>query len=375
MNILPSVRFSFPSIFIICLAATLSLVESKVLLSQHDLVGQKAPAISADHWVTDGDGNFPHVETLSEGKVYMVEFWATWCGPCMGQIPGIAELQAEFPEQLQVISVTNEPPETVREFMSLQYDRTSPETFGDFLNQYSVVADPDQSIANDWLKYGPGSIPFAFVVGKTGEIEIADHPVVIQSVIGKIIDGTWDRDAYYARQKKRQGLDRRVSLAIRESRLEDAFDLSRGLEDLYEDDEKVELRFRRSLIAMRVNSEEGNAFFKESLERFKDEEGADAALVWAVVEMKRGDENPSKEILDISENWLKKKIPDMPESSEEDRAMKAATIDILAALLFEREKVDEAIELQQQAVKLSDDPSFAAFLRQMQQSKSSATEE
>ena len=52
------------------------------------------------------------------GKVTLINFWATWCGPCRVEIPDLVELQSRYPDQLQIIgvSVDQSSPETVRAF-------------------------------------------------------------------------------------------------------------------------------------------------------------------------------------------------------------------------------------------------------------------
>jgi len=40
------------------------------------------------------------------GKVTLVNFWATWCGPCRAEIPDLIKLQARYPDELQVIGVS-----------------------------------------------------------------------------------------------------------------------------------------------------------------------------------------------------------------------------------------------------------------------------
>src|SRR5262245_13119104 len=57
-------------------------------------VGDKAPALAVDVWVK-GD----KVEKFDNGKVYVVEFWATWCGPCIANIPHLGKVQKEFKEK------------------------------------------------------------------------------------------------------------------------------------------------------------------------------------------------------------------------------------------------------------------------------------
>ncbi len=45
-------------------------------------------------------------EIIPTGKYVLVDFWATWCGPCMAAIPGIKELAERFPEEFVVIGVS-----------------------------------------------------------------------------------------------------------------------------------------------------------------------------------------------------------------------------------------------------------------------------
>jgi thiol-disulfide isomerase/thioredoxin len=54
-------------------------------------LGDAAPILRASKWLQGEE-----VKSFEPGNVYVVEFWATWCGPCVMIMPHLAELQAEY---------------------------------------------------------------------------------------------------------------------------------------------------------------------------------------------------------------------------------------------------------------------------------------
>ena len=65
-------------------------------------VGSKAPEIKADKWVKGTE-----VKSFASGKVYVVEFWATWCPPCRESIPGLLTELAKTHKDVTVIGMAS----------------------------------------------------------------------------------------------------------------------------------------------------------------------------------------------------------------------------------------------------------------------------
>ncbi|MFW9914492.1 MAG: TlpA family protein disulfide reductase [Candidatus Thorarchaeota archaeon] len=93
-----------------------------------------------------------------QGRVVMLDFWATWCQPCAITIPVLQEVEAAYGSEFQLISIgiTNEADQTILDFIS-ERGMT-----------WTVVKDgADDPTAN---AYGVSSIPAFFLIDKTGDI-------------------------------------------------------------------------------------------------------------------------------------------------------------------------------------------------------------
>jgi thiol-disulfide isomerase/thioredoxin len=132
---------------------TLAAFPSQDDMMRMDLVGAQAPAF---HDIESVRGSFPASVGALRGRVVLLDFWATWCGPCRVSIPKLDALQARFGSQgLSVLGVSSEDAQDVAPFtqrMGMRYD---------------VGVDRHGQTTRS---YGVGSLPTLVVIDKRGVV-------------------------------------------------------------------------------------------------------------------------------------------------------------------------------------------------------------
>jgi len=163
-------------------------------------VGDMAPAISVKEFVKGAP-----VPTLPKGEVSVVEFWATWCGPCKMSIPHLTELAKQYPKVTFVgVSVWEQDQAKVAPFVKEMGEKMD----------YHVAMDTipagakdgmEGTMAKTWMAAaGQDGIPTAFIVGKDGKIAWIGHPMEMAEPLAKITAGNWDIAAAKAEMQKKQ---------------------------------------------------------------------------------------------------------------------------------------------------------------------------
>jgi thiol-disulfide isomerase/thioredoxin/Tfp pilus assembly protein PilF len=219
----------------LALLAAAAALPSAALADEGLTIGSKAPALDVEHWVSDGKGAFKPVKKFEDGKVYVVEFWATWCGPCVQSMPHLVEVQQKYAKQgVQIVSVSDEDLETVNEFLKRPYNapegkKDAPATYGDLTSAYCLTADPDRSVHAAYMEAaGQNGIPTCFIVGKTGVVEWIGHPMEMDEPLSSVVGDKWDRDAFLAEFKKEQEMNimmSKLSRLMRAGKSEEALAL------------------------------------------------------------------------------------------------------------------------------------------------------
>ena len=148
----------------------LTLALSSVLsLGDVLAAGSAAPALSVEKFLK-GEA----VTSFEPGKVYVLEFWATWCGPCIRAMPHVSKLQKEHPE-VTVIGVAGfeRAPDAagmekkVQEFLDGRGSDVG----------FRIALDTDGSMAQEWMNAAKRrTIPTSMVVGKDGKVAFVGSP-------------------------------------------------------------------------------------------------------------------------------------------------------------------------------------------------------
>ena len=146
------------------------------------LIGDHAPRPQFSE-VLRGDVNF---ENFSKDKVTVLEFWATWCGPCLAGMPHLSDLQTTYTDRgLTIIGVSDEKPEVVKAFLS------SPEWSEKIT--YTMALDDRSQTYESYMKAADRSgIPCAFVIDQSGRIAWIGHPSNLDDPLACILDGEWN---------------------------------------------------------------------------------------------------------------------------------------------------------------------------------------
>lgn len=154
------------------------------------VVGSKAPPLKVSRFLKGEP-----VTQFEPGKIYVVEFWATWCGPCVAAMPHVSQLQKQHPEVTFIgVNVWEDDEAAAEEFLKANGERIDYRIARDEIPQ-GAKAD-DGVMSQTWLKAAEaGGIPTAFVVNGEGQIAMIAHPLELDEPLVKIINGTWDLPA------------------------------------------------------------------------------------------------------------------------------------------------------------------------------------
>lgn len=72
------------------------------------ILNEKAPELIVEKWISK--------QPDTKGKFVLIDFWATWCGPCRAYIPALNDIQKKYEDKIVIIGISDEAAEKVEAF-------------------------------------------------------------------------------------------------------------------------------------------------------------------------------------------------------------------------------------------------------------------
>lgn len=302
-------------------------------------VGSTAPSLDVKKWI-NGEAT-----TIKPGQTYIVEFWATWCGPCKKSIPHLNELHQKFASKgLTIIGMSDETVDTVSSFVSAKGDQMS----------YLIGVDRDKATYRAWMDAaGQKGIPCAFVVDKTGKIVFIGHPLddSFERVVKATLSGRFD-------PKKEKAAQPKIEAAERAAKVKNFNQAYKHFDEVVALDPAVFVDVAHRKFEMML-SEEGNVpkayeCAKQIMTVYSSDPGMLAAMAEDITTNPKY--TPEQRNLDVAMEFAQAAKRSAGETHPEALA-------VLALVQFHKGQVNEAIENQMQAWMIASPAEKAEFKR------------
>ena len=346
------------TLFLALLAAAPSLCCAAPKLK----TGDPAPALKAGEWV-QGEP----VKEFSRDNVYVVEFWATWCGPCVASIPHLDELHEELKDKGFVFIGQNcreNDAAAVKKFVGKMGEKMS----------YRVALDDSSTdksgyMTVNWLQAAeqPG-IPCAFVVGKDGKIAWIGHPMLLNAgMLKEVAAGTFDAKKAADEQEKQQaGQAGLMAKTLQLNAATEAKDWDKAIA-LIEEMEKATPGAEAQFAALRVavGVEKGDdALVEKYADKF-----LDGGLVNTAGEFDKVAWNIVTKLKKVAPAALSLAEKASNRAVEKSGGKDSGILKTKARILFLKGKKDEAVQAQEQALSVAADDQKAALSKDLEEYK------
>ncbi len=300
-------------------------------------VGDKAPPLGKGEWV-QGEP----VTEFESGKVYVIENWATWCGPCIAAIPHINELQKKYADQGLVIIGQN----------MWESDAAAVKPFVEKMGEkmtYRVVMDEPSGqqgyMAKTYMAAaGQNGIPAAFVIDQQGRIAWIGHPMQMEPVLKKVLAGEFDAEAEAEKTAKVQEIEQRLVAALQQGDTDAAFAAADEILEVRPEMAGQIAMFKFNQLGQQGKWDEAYQQADKAVDQLEDAQMLNQ-IAWMIVDPQS--RLPEKN-LDVAMKAAEKanKL-----AEEKDGAI----LDTVARVHFLKGDTQKAIELQQKAIQLTDD--------------------
>ena len=177
----------FRVVFLIVFCA-LSLLVSSCSKTKEKSAAANEPRPAAPQQITQIDDAKLHQLLMPNGKPLLVNFWATWCGPCREEFPDLVEIDDEYRGKVDFITVTLDSVEEkdtgVPQFLT-EMNAEMPTYLLKSADENAMIP----SVSKDWT----GALPFTILYHQNGDVAYTRqgkvNPATLMSEIEKTLGG------------------------------------------------------------------------------------------------------------------------------------------------------------------------------------------
>ena len=307
-------------------------------------VGDAAPALQFDEWIK-GD----KIDGIEKGKVHVIEFWATWCGPCIAAMPHLSEIQKKHPEVVVVSVAASERGKD--QAAMIEKVKTFVDGKGDTMSYRVVFAGDREKMSKPWMQAaGQNGIPCAFIVDKNATVAWIGHPMQMDEPLDKILAGKWDVAAAQKEfEAEREAEEAQMKLMATMREAASTGDYSKAIDALKAQlakspNDAMKMQLFTILAGPADRAAEAWKIGEEIFDANKSNGMMMNQLAWTIVDPDGGVKTPN---LDLAMKAA--------EACAKADAKNGAYLDTLARVVFLKGDVARAIELEKKAVELTPD--------------------
>lgn len=310
-------------------------------------IGDPAPKLQTGKWI-QGEP----VKAFQSDKAYIVEFWATWCGPCKQSIPHLNETYTKYKDKGLVVigqDCWEQNDELVAPFVKKMAEKMT----------YRVALDDKSekekgAMAETWMAAaGQNGIPTAFIVDKQGKIAWIGHPMALkEEVLDQVLAGSYDvhkAAVQYQKEKEEQAQMQKAWMAVNSAmQKKDWDDAMTKLDDfakvLPEEQRENLDNVRFNILLGKEDYTAAYQMAEKISDTHKDNPGVQNELAWQILT----DKNIKQRDLALAEKIAMR-------ANDAAQGKDANILDTLARARFMQGKKDEAIALQEKAIGMAGD--------------------